>query len=486
MYNDANIVKYAPGYYRLHSQPGIGGMPTVRYASGYLHDIEKTAGHNEAGIPMHLYSREGVSTTFAGDGGLGSGFTISKATRGDIPIDPTEYDPSTIFYFQGAAAASNPTSTISTQELYVVANNYGDTHNGTTSDENSRKQRAAMATSGGINFTIMDIGGAILLIHDGADASVRRYLNYDQDEDANIYDLKYYHNANTEEARWCMQPVQKTATAGDGEMPLMIRTNNGGDGYYYTTFYAPYDVALPADADGKTYQAFYCEEWNDNGLHPKKVPEKTINAVTYSAGRYVPAGTPVIIRTDDESGSIKVTLPNSGPTSSSITNIFIGSYLEQLLDVDAAHDVYTLGLPFISNVEKDPVDYNTTGDIIAPLPEQATSDLGFYINATPDKESSQTQSLWARNNRYVLHNKIYYRATNAGTRGQEFVPLLFEAAATDVQGVKDYSEGMLRPGNVYNLQGRCVATEEMVKDGTWKNNLTPGVYIMSGKKIIVK
>ena len=68
------------------------------------------------------------------------------------------------------------------------------------------------------------------------------------------------------------------------------------------------------------------------------------------------------------------------------------------------------------------------------------------------------------------------------------MPVVFEAEAeaTDVQGVKDYSEGMLRPGNVYNLQGRCVATEEMVKDGTWKNNLTPGVYIMSGKKIIVK
>ena len=66
------------------------------------------------------------------------------------------------------------------------------------------------------------------------------------------------------------------------------------------------------------------------------------------------------------------------------------------------------------------------------------------------------------------------------------MPVVFEAEATDVQGVKDYSEGVLRPGNVYNLQGRCVATEEMVKDGTWKNNLTPGVYIMSGKKIIVK
>ena len=131
-------------------------------------------------------------------------------------------------------------------------------------------------------------------------------------------------------------------------------------------------------------------------------------------------------------------------------------------------------------------NHDSTGDISAPLPEQANNGLGFYINATPNKEASAGQSTWTRNNRYVLHNKIYYRATNAGTRGPEFVPLLFEAAATDVQGVKDYSEGMLRPGNVFNLQGRCVATEEMVKDGTWKNNLTPGVYIMRGKKIIVK
>jgi hypothetical protein len=281
-----------------------------------------------------------------------------------------------------------------------------------------------------------------------------------------------------------MQPVQKNAEVGDGEMPLMIRTNNGGDNYYYTTFYAPFDVLLTdvaatADTPAKTYQAFYCKEWNDNGLHSTMVPATN----SYAEGKFIPAGTPVIIRTDDESGSIKVTLPNNSPTSSSITNIFTGSYLEKKLGNGS--DVYTLGLPFISKVNKAD-NYDSTGDIIAPLPEQATSDLGFYINATPDKESSQTQSLWARNNRYVLHNKIYYRATNAGTRGPEFVPVLFEAAATAVQGVKDYSEGMLRQGNVYNLQGRCVATEEMVKDGTWKNNLTPGVYIMSGKKIIVK
>ena len=335
----------------------------------------------------------------------------------------------------------------------------------------------------------MDIGGAIVLIHDGADASVRRYLNYDQDEDANIYDLKYYHNANTEEARWCMQPVQKNATAGDGEMPLMIRTNNGGDNYYYTTFYAPFDVLLTdvaktADTPAKTYQAFYCKEWNNNGLHPTKVPATN----SYAEGKFIPAGTPVIIRTDDESGSIMVTLPNNGPSSKLSSNVFLGKYLEQLLHVDKDHDVYTLGLPFISDVHKDVDNYDTNGDIVAPLPEQATSGLGFYINATPNKESTLYQSTWERNNRYVLHNKIYYRAGSfASTRGVEFVPVLFDDMVEQATGISEVVvEDPRYDGHVYNLMGRRVASAEQVKDGTWKNNLTPGVYIMSGKKIIVK
>ena len=50
VYNDANIVSYTPGYYRLHSQPGVSGISPVRYASGYLHDIEKT--DVSGGIPI--------------------------------------------------------------------------------------------------------------------------------------------------------------------------------------------------------------------------------------------------------------------------------------------------------------------------------------------------------------------------------------------------------------------------------------------------
>jgi hypothetical protein len=466
-------------------------MATVRYASGYLHETEKTAGYGGAGIPMHFYSRRGVATTFAGTDGLETGFTVTNATRGEIPVDSTEVDPSTIFHFPGAAAVApaNPTSTISTQGLYVVANSYGDVNDGTKA---SKQQRAAMATSGGINFTIMDIGGAIVLLHDGAEAEVRRYLNYDQSKADSIYDLKYYHNANTEESRWCMQPVQKTATAGDGEMPLCVKTNNGGDGYYYTTFCAPFDVALPADADGKTYNAFVCEKWYNEGVHPVPVPACTVNATDYVKGKYVPAGTPVIIRVKDESGNVKLTLPSTSPTavgeSSPLKkNIFSGKYLEQLLAADATHDVYTLGLPFTSEVTS--FDHST-GEITAPLPEQATSDLGFYINATPNKESSQTQSLWQRNNLYVLHNKIYYRASDtpgAGarekTRGVEFVPVIFDDEGGEDPDIKDSSDRIVGDGCVYDLQGRKVATKQQVEDDTWRQFLRPGIYIINGKKI---
>ena len=47
-------------------------------------------------------------------------------------------------------------------------------------------------------------------------------------------------------------------------------------------------------------------------------------------------------------------------------------------------------------------------------------------------------------------------------------------------GVKEQPVGDNR---VYDLLGRCVATEEQVKDGTWKQNLRPGIYILNGRKI---
>ena len=452
VYNDDNIVHFSSGRYRLHSQPGIAGISPVRYASGYLHDTELTAGDESTPIPMHFYSRQGVSTTFAGEGGLTSGFTVTNATRGEIPVPATEYDPSTIFHVDGTVSANNPTIsnvTMSSQGLNVIGNNMG----------------TGTATS----FRLTDIGAGVVHLKNDATGY---YLNFNQT--GNVYDLKYSaaDASRVDDVKWCMEPAD---TLG-----LRVATGDGGEGYYYSTFYAPFDVELPANSGDKTYTAYYCDRWITNGIHVKSI-----------AGRGIPAGTPVIIRTSDNAGNIKLSIPSESVAAVAGSNIFSGSYLEKLLDVDAAHDVYTLGLPFISDVEKDD-DYDTTGDINAPVPEQATVGVGFYINATPNKENNASESMWFRNNRYVLHNKIYYRASSGGDaislafEKADYIPVIFDDEDSELQDDGNSYRTTYGDGRVYDLQGRCVATEQQVSDGTWQTLLKPGMYIVNGKKIIVK
>ena len=461
VYNDDNIIHFTSGYYRLHNQPGVSDISPVRYASGYLHDIEKTAGTSSTPIPMHFYSKTGTSTTF-GTSGLNNGYTVTDATRGDIPVPPTEYDPSTIFHIEKSGTLDgNPRVKISTQGLYVKGNATDDDHG----------DAVMTGTSGdATTFSLMDIGGAVFLIHDGTVPATRKYFHFSQSYvvggDNKKYDLKYFHNSPTDDAKWCVEPANKQG--------LMVTTNNGGDDYYYTTFYAPFDVQLPADIEeddedpDTLYNAYKCLAWNNKMLRPKNI------------GKGIPAETPVIIRTTDNSGSIKLTIPSVALTP--ITDcVFTGSYLEKLLPVDASNDVYTFGLPFTSSVSKDG-DYSTTGDISAPLPEQATSDIGFYINATPNKEADESQSLWFRNNRYVLHNKIYYRGGGGSsredrdiTRGVQFVPVVFDDGIEEEDEEDDPTAASARANEVriYDLQGRR------------RTKLQKGLNIVNGKKLVI-
>ncbi len=452
VYDDANIVHFSPGYYRLYSQPGITGINPVRYASGYLHETEKTA--VSGGIPMHFYSRQGVLASFAGeDDGLGSGFTISNATRGDIPIAPTENDPSTIFYVTGILTSNNTISnvTMSTQGLNVIENKMG----------------KGTATT----YRMIDIGGGIVVLVNPDD---NKYFNFTQT--GNNYDLKYSvaDGARIDDVKWCMEPANN--------LGLKVTMNDGGDDHYYATFYAPFDVLLPAD---DKYNAFTCSTWKDTGLTMDKVPAVD----TYAAGKFVPANTPVVIRTSDNSGSISLTLPSTTASSSISSCVFTGEYLEQMLAADASHDVYTFGLPFTSEVTIDRND----GSITAPAVEQAETGVGFYINANPNKESETSQSLWQRNNRYVMHNKIYYRATGSGSRAREesmrgiqFVPVYFGDEVGEEQPGEEGenpSEGVAFQGDgcIYDMMGRKVATRQQVEDGSWRL-LRPGIYILNGKK----
>ena len=409
---------------------------------------------------MHFYSKSGVNGTFDGDlNPLKSGYTQTNATRGDIPVPSTETDPSTIFRVVNGDAITNRTIsnvTMSTQGLYVKENVMTETEDDATT------------------YKLIDIGGGVVVLVNTTSGT--NYLNFTQS--GNIYDLKY---SNTSESRlddvkWCMEPANN--------MGLTVVTNNGGDGHYYSTLYMPFDVLLPADAGGKTYNAYVCKKWHDEGVNPVPVPAVS----TYAEGKFVPAGTPVIIRTNDDSEEVTLTLPNT-TTPTPLACVFTGSYLEQLLAVDASNDVYTLGLPMTSDVDKDD-DYETSGGITAPLPTFDNKGVGFYINATSNKEADPLQSMWYRNNRYVLHNKIYYRGTGAGVKrlgniksAPQFVPVLF---GDEEEGGELQPDGSLQQqydGDVYDLSGRKVATEEQVNDGTWKQILRPGIYIVGGKKI---
>ena len=437
--NDASnyIVHFASGYYRLHSQPGSEGITTPRYASGYTHETEKT--YISEGIPMHFYSRKGVSTTFTGEGGLTSGFTESPATRGELPILATEYDPSTIFYVSGTTSAA----TMQTQGLNVLGNK--------------------MTTSTGTSFTITDIGAGIVALGNSTN-----YVSYKQS--SNIYDLKYGNYAD-ESARWCMEPANNIG--------LKVTTNFGGDDYYYATFCAPFDVLLPNDDGDNKYYAYICTEWNTTDIHPTKVAARS----SYAAGKFVPAGTPVIFRTTDTSRSLTLTLPSNSPTTA-LSCVFTGNYLERLLAADASNDVYSFGLPFTSDVTIN----RTDGSITASLLTQATSGVGFYINANRNKELDELESGWSRNNRYVLHNKIYYRSgatpgASAPRRAIEYIPVVFDEDGEEEENGRE--EAPMFDGRIYNLQGRCVATEQEVSEGSWRKKLAPGVYIRNGKKMVI-
>ena len=469
-YNNTNIVPFAEGFYRLSNQPGASSISPQRYASGYLHLVESTdydgnsaadddGDGNEATdvLPMHFYSRVGTSTTFKelASGGIeDKGYTKSVATQGDIPVLATEYDPSTIFQFTGTADAAK----MQTQGLYVMG------------AEDSGYAKMTADVNSATSFHVDDIGGAVVVIYN-LDGSKRHYINYYQGEANHIYDLQYFENVPVDGSKWCMEPAK---TQG-----LMVETHAGGDGYYYCTFCAPFDVSLPDDAASKTYNAYVCTTWNTDLIYPKKVAASS----PYTAGKFVPAATPVIIRTNDTSGKVKLSIPNT--TTTKLSCVFTGTYLEQLLaaEISETDMVYTFGLPITG--------YNITigsGEITHVVNGvKSNTGVGFYRNATPNKEF-----MWTRNNRYVLHNRIYYRGPavvsvspsrqDADTRGVQFIPVIFDVEEEQPGDEQTAVNGLPVDNRIYDLQGRCVATEQQVLDGTWRTQLSRGIYILNGRK----
>ena len=517
VYNLGNIVPFETGYYRLHSPLGLSGVDPVRYASGYTHKIELKK-YEDEDIPMHFYEMDTEQVRTFTD--LKDGFTFSHATRGDLPIVPVEKDPASIFYFKkkdGKEGTRENFTTISTEGLYAKGVkgrvNYDHTTDGEDYDTSGNlissspnleaaDERAKIVMTDDIAYAqelfIMDIGGGIMLIHDNETGGRRAYLKYlsfdysnDTKENPTIYDLKMTHNTHTDHAKWCMQPVQKTAKKGVNEMGLKLDLHRGGDGYYYATFYAPFDVLL---TDAKKDTAYVCNIWDTDMIHLKKVGKyNTADNGYKGSNQYVPAGTPVIIRSS--STSVVLALPKNEPASTPLSCIFKGEYLEQLLDEknNGSNDVYTFGLPVdgISKVSGYNVDGEHNGELTAVLPHTADKGVGFFVNANPNREAFGARGGWIRNNRYVYGNRIYYRAdAPSGSRRQtsslDFIPVVFDDDDEEDEPIEESLRNISANGYVYDLQGRCVATPQEVAEGVWRRKLASGIYILNGRKILVK
>ena len=486
VYDDANIVSYSAGYYRIHSQPNAGGLTTPRYASGYTHKIELTAGAESTPIPMHFYEQTEYDIDDPVFGDLDSrspavDFTETNATRGEVPITTADEDPASIFQFIGATTADVK---LSTQGLYVVGN--------------STTNAAEMtATSGSATaFKVEDIGGATILIYtqsDPADVSTRNYINWDQT--SKKYDLKYSVPTPVYN-RWCMQPVQKSATAGASEMALRVRTHDDGNAIRYTTFYAPFDVLLTNATTDMAY-IVPTDQLDDDldadtqySIRPKEIG--TVNTGTYAGNnQFIPAGTPAIIRTKATSGYVTLALPTTTP-SSRVSCVFTGEYLEQMLDQRSDY-VFVFGRPSSGTFTED-ASFSTNGLITVSAPASDRG-VGFYKNANLNRESSRDAAEWTRNNKYVYGNKIYYRAevNSAGGSALElafekadYIPVIFDEDELELQDDDNGNGATFGDGRIYDLQGRCVATQQEVLDGSWINNVAPGIYILNGKKIAVK
>lgn len=446
VYTAANLVALdGNGYWRLH------GLTTPRYVSGYTHLTEKTAGIN-----LHFHSVPEAERTLTTYGALPAGtYDVTNATRGDIELLPVEYDPSSIFYFQ----PSTNTATVSTQGLYVT--------------------NAATMSDASASLQWMDIGGAVVTLQSNGSAITTGYFAPDATKRYTVGVGSA--NELTDGAKWCMQPAGDNTDRYHHQMPLRLRMNDGGNSFWYASLVVPFDVKLSSTVD----VAFIAHETVSN----------LVSVSRYNGqgnGQFVPAGTPVIVRAvnvqDGTGGThyITMNLPSTTPTAAISDNQLSGQYLEQMLaNPGSGNKYFVFGLP-VSDVTDWSID--ASGSILknaSPVlgAQDHSGAVGFYTNTNLYREADESAANWPNHNWYVYHNKVYYIGV-ASSRSYDYLSVTFdgepvvEPDGTPVESRHD--------GCVYDMQGRMVATEQMVKAGVWRRNLKPGVYIIDGRKVVVK
>ena len=238
-------------------------------------------------------------------------------------------------------------------------------------------------------------------------------------------------------AMWILEKVDDTNYFG-----VKPSTNmRGRDGKYYTTLYVDFPFQIKGDV--KAYTIEGVEAKNADGYYFAKVKKLA------QQGDVVPAQTAVVLECNSTNPADNQLLPTGDEIPETSNNrlcgTFFGSAINGLTVKDGAGN-----------------DYNVTHDNIRAFninTADSRNPIGFY------KVKSNVTN--------IPGNKAFLVLTNAEAQAKGFVLEFEDGSTTGIESIES-SKHSTEDGVYYDLQGRHV------------ENPTRGVYIVNGKKVVIK
>lgn len=238
-------------------------------------------------------------------------------------------------------------------------------------------------------------------------------------------------------AMWILEKVDDTNYFG-----VKPSTNmRGRDGKYYTTLYVDFPFQIKGDV--KAYTIEGVEAKNADGYYFAKVKKLA------QQGDVVPAQTAVVLECNSTNPADNQLLPTGDETPETSNNRLCGTFFGEAINGLTVKD----GTGAERNVTRDNIrafNINTA---------DSRNPIGFYkLNNTVTT---------------IPGNKAFLVLTNAEAQAKGFVLEFEDGGTTGIETIEN-SKHSTEDGVYYDLQGRCV------------ENPTRGVYIVNGKKVVIK
>ena len=238
-------------------------------------------------------------------------------------------------------------------------------------------------------------------------------------------------------AMWILEKVDDTNYFG-----VKPSTNmKGRDGKYYTTLYVDFPFQIKGDV--KAYTIEGVEAKNADGYYFAKVKKLA------QQGDVVPAQTAVVLECNSTNPADNQLLPQGEETTQTSDNRLCGTFFGAAINGLTVKD----GTGVERNVTHDNIrafNINTN---------DSRNPIGFYkVNSTLTT---------------IPGNKAFLVLTNAEAQAKGFVLEFEDGSTTGIETIET-SKNSTEDGVYYDLQGRRV------------ENPTRGVYIVNGKKVVIK